>query len=249
MSDLKAVIIAAGRGVRMGPRGELMPKGLIQIDGVPLVQRSVSLLQARGVQHIRIVTGHLNDQYDAAFAKVEGVETVHNPAFATTGSLRSLATGLDGIHGPVAILESDLIYEAKTLDPITAPGSRILVSSDTNSGDEFYVWSRNGAAGEPIFDTMSKTLEYRPDPYFGELVGVHVFSAGDTEALKRASIQTLNENPKSDYEAALVAMAKGRDISCYRFEDLAWTEMDDEIMYANAANVVWPEIQKRDAAH
>lgn len=247
MSDLKAVIVAAGRGIRMGPRGEMTPKGLIRIDDVPLVRRSVSLLQAKGIQHIRIVTGHLSDHYVAEFADVEGVELVHNPEYATTGSLRSLAVGLSGLFGPIVVLESDLIFETKTLDPVTEPGSSILVSPKTNSGDEVYIWTRAGQPGQVVFDTMSKMPDYRPEPHYGELVGVSVFSVGDTEALKRAALQTLLKDPKSDYETAVIAMAESRDIPCHRFDDLAWTEMDDEGMYSRAVEEVWPEIQKRDA--
>ena len=61
MVDLSALILAAGRGIRMGPRGQLRPKGLLEIDGVPLVARSINLLRARGIPRIRIVTGHLDD--------------------------------------------------------------------------------------------------------------------------------------------------------------------------------------------
>lgn len=247
MSELKAVIVAAGRGIRMGPRGELTPKGLIRVGGVPLVRRSVSLLQKRGIGTIRIVTGHLSDQYESEFGTSEGVELVHNPEYETTGSLRSLAVGLSGQQGPVVVLESDLIFEAATLAPILQAGSRILVSGATESGDEVYIWSRPGREGQPIFHTMSKDKSHRAEPRLGELVGVSVFDAGKTEALKRAALQTLLTDPRADYESAVIHMAETRDVPCFKFEDLAWTEMDDEAMYSRAVNVIWPKIQKRDA--
>lgn len=247
MSEFRALIVAAGRGIRMGARGQMTPKGLLKIDGVPLVMRSVRLLQARGISHVRIVTGHLSDQYEAMFRDMPGVELVHNPAFSTTGSLLSLATGLNGLHGPLLVLESDLIYEAASLVPLSAEASTILASGTTGSGDEVYIWTRQNAKGEPVFDDMSKDVSARSAKHHGELVGISAFTASDVEALHQAAAQILKENPKSDYEPAVVRMAKTRDICCHKIDDLAWTEIDDEVMYERALNTVWPAIQKRDA--
>ena len=44
MKDFTAIIVAAGMGVRMGPRGRLMPKGLIEVGGSPMVAQSLDTL-------------------------------------------------------------------------------------------------------------------------------------------------------------------------------------------------------------
>lgn len=248
MSDLKALIIAAGRGIRLGARGKLTPKGLLKMDGVPLVRRSVSLLHARGIQDVVIVTGHLREQYEAEFQDTEGVELVHNPNFATTDSLNSLMVGLKGTPGPVVVLESDLIYEAQILSPVFETGSRILVSGITGSGDEVYVWTREGKDGSAVFRTMSKKPKYRDNPSIGEFVGISVFDAEDTKALIRAGGEILARTPKADYESAVIEMAKLRDIACFKLENMVWTEMDDEAMYRRAVTEIWPQIRKRDGA-
>lgn len=234
----------------MGPRGELMPKGLLRVGGAPLVQRSVELLQKRGISSVRIVTGHLCEQYQEVFEGVDGVELVHNPAFATTGSLRSLMTGLRSMQGPFVLLESDLIYERAALDPISAHTSKIIVSGDTNAGDEVYIWTRNGTGdgtgGARVFDIMSKDIRARDAVPFGELTGISCFTAKDTDAIKQAAQARLAQDPKSDYESAVVHMAGSTEIDCHLIPDLVWTEIDDEGMYSRANNVVWPMIRDRD---
>ena len=60
MAEFTALIVAAGRGVRMGARGQLTPKGMIALDGLPLVRASVMHLASRGIDRVRIVTGHLS---------------------------------------------------------------------------------------------------------------------------------------------------------------------------------------------
>lgn len=248
MSELSALIVAAGRGIRMGPRGELTPKGLLEIGDTALVARSVALLKARGIGRVRIVTGHLAEQYEAAFADVEGVDLAHNPDYATTGSARSMITGLADMEGPILLLESDLVYEAAALATIGEGESCILVSGETKAGDEVYIWTRDGAAGAPVFDMMSKDKGAVEADHFGELVGISRFDAEDAERLKRAAEVVLGEDPKADYESTVIHMAKTQDIACRKIEDLAWSEIDSEEMYAHALGEVWPRIVARDEA-
>ncbi len=248
MSEVSALIVAAGRGIRMGPRGEMTPKGLLEIDGTALVARSVRLLKDSGVKHIRIVTGHLAEQYEAAFGDMAGVDLVHNPDFATTGSARSMMTGLADMKGPILLLESDLVYEAAALASLHEGESCILVSGETKAGDEVYIWTREGAGGRPVFDMMSKDRTAVDTDHFGELVGISRFTAADTERLKSAAQVVLEEDPKTDYEATVIHMAKTQDIPCRKIEDLAWSEIDSEDMYAHALEDVWPRIVERDGA-
>jgi 2-aminoethylphosphonate-pyruvate transaminase len=248
MNELSALIVAAGRGIRMGPRGEMTPKGLLAIGGDALVTRSVALLKGCGVKHIRIVTGHLAEQYEAALGPVEGVELVHNPEFAATGSGRSMMIGLADMRGPVLLLESDLVYEAAALHALREDESCILVSGETKAGDEVYIWTREGADGAPVFHMMSKDISAMNAAHFGELVGISRFTAEDVDRLKDAARLVLEEDPKADYEATVIHMAKTRDIACRKIEDLAWSEIDSEEMYAHAVEEVWPRITTRDKA-
>ena len=247
MTERTAVILAAGRGIRMGARGRLMPKGMIPMGDSTLMQRSVALLQERGIGQVRIVTGHLQEQYVAAFAGQAGVTLVHNPDYATSGSLRSLVVGLDGVTGPVIVLESDLIYETAALAPLQREASVILVSGPTGSGDEVYVWTLPGRAGRvPAFGTMSKDPAYVSEPPLGELVGISLFDKSDTKALRGAAAATLARDPCAEYEEAIIALAASCEIACHRFDDLAWSEIDDDAMYRRARDVIWPEICRRE---
>ncbi len=248
MVDLSALILAAGRGIRMGPRGRLRPKGLLEIDGVPLVARSINLLRARGIPRIRIVTGHLDDQYRDQFDAQPDVELIHNPAFAETGSLESLMTGLDGLSGHVVLLESDVIYESRALSPVEPGVTRLMVSGKTGATDEVYVWSRTGMNGTPAFDFMSKDISARTGAHFGELMGITCFAAPQVAALRAAGQAVLAADSAADYEDAICALARDTDIEAVLLRDLAWTEIDTEAMYARAVEEVWPVIQARDTA-
>lgn len=236
MAEFTALIVAAGRGVRMGARGQLTPKGMIALDGLPLVRASVMHLGSRGIDQVRIVTGHLSEMYAREFSAVPGVELMHNPDYHATGSLRSLMTGLAGLEGPVMILESDIMYEPRALDPLMAGGSGLVLSGPTGAGDEVYVWT--DADGR--LKDMSKQADHRPEPHRGELVGISALAAEHVAPFRAAAERLLSEKPKVDYEAGVVAFAADHPVACPIIEDLAWAEVDDEQMLAHAREHVWP---------
>ena len=62
MIDL-GLIPAAGRGIRAYPKSSYVPKPMLEIAGVPLVQRNLELLRdAMGIREIVIIVGHLGEQ-------------------------------------------------------------------------------------------------------------------------------------------------------------------------------------------
>ena len=59
MSELVGLIPAAGKGVRAYPHTAAIPKSMLEIDGVPLLQRNVELMRDQlGIDEITIVVGY-----------------------------------------------------------------------------------------------------------------------------------------------------------------------------------------------
>lgn len=244
MTGAEAIILAAGLGQRMGARTKLMPKGLIDIGGEALVQRSVRLLLSRGVTRIRIVTGHLSGCYEEAFSAAGGaVELVYNPDYATTGSLRSLALGLAGVTQTTLILESDIIYERRALDPLLSGGSGMVVSGTTQSTDEVYTWAHEAFGSPAQLLALSKDPKHLPSAHFGELTGLTRLAQPDIARMQQVAARTLRAAPRADYEDGLVALAEQTRFDCHLIKDLAWTEIDNAAMLERARSVVWPRIR------
>ena len=243
MAVTQALILAAGRGVRMGPRGQSIPKGFIEVGGQTLVARSLAQLARAGVRDVIIVTGHLADFYEQ-LPSVAGVAvtTLHNPQFAEKGSFESLRVGLAAMRGPFLLLESDIIYEPRALATVLASDheSVILTSGPTGAGDEVYVWA-DKAGGTHRFRGMSKQRTSHADVPFGELVGISKISA----ALARELVAHAHQaKPDSDYESAVVRAAGDTPIACLRVDDLLWGEIDDEAMLARVKAKLWPRLRE-----
>ena len=59
-----AIILAAGYGMRMVPLNTEIPKGLLKVRGLPLIERTIRQLQEAGVFEIYVVVGYLKEQYE-----------------------------------------------------------------------------------------------------------------------------------------------------------------------------------------
>lgn len=62
----RAVLLAAGRGTRLGAVTRTTPKPLLQVGGEPILHRILGGLRDGGVRDVAIVTGHLADLVEDA---------------------------------------------------------------------------------------------------------------------------------------------------------------------------------------
>jgi len=248
MDDLTAIILAAGMGVRMGPRGRLHPKGFLNVGGTTLVEQSLATLRDWGAGRIVLVTGHLAEQYEALLGGSD-VTLLHNPHYATTGSLLSLWTGLAEVDGPCVIVESDLIYAPQALAPIDGTADRLIVSGPTGAGDEVYIWAEPATDGRMRLVDMSKDIAAHRRRHVGELVGITGLTAATVARMKEVTRRELARDPAEHYEPGLVALARETDIDVVLIEDLPWAEIDDEPMLARAVRDVYPRVAAARAVH
>ncbi len=90
---MNAMLLAAGRGTRLGKLGERTPKILVEIDGEPLLARQLRYLKGSGVQRVVLNAHHLADQvqaFVAALPEAADVEVVVEPKLlGTAGGVRN----------------------------------------------------------------------------------------------------------------------------------------------------------------
>jgi NDP-sugar pyrophosphorylase family protein len=65
-----AVIQAGGPGTRMGQTSKTIPKHLLPVGGMPMVERIFRQLLTAGVRKIYIIIGHLGELIETHFAKI-----------------------------------------------------------------------------------------------------------------------------------------------------------------------------------
>ena len=71
-----AMILAAGRGTRLAPLTDKIPKPLTEVDGKPLIDHILERLVAVGVKRVVVNVFHLGEQIEAHLAGRTDVEIV-----------------------------------------------------------------------------------------------------------------------------------------------------------------------------
>lgn len=97
-----AIILAAGFGMRMVPINTQIPKGLLEVNGEPLIERIIKQLQEKDINEIYIVVGFMKESYYYLKAKY-GVKIIENDEFQDKNNLYSLSLALDYISSTYII--------------------------------------------------------------------------------------------------------------------------------------------------
>jgi 2-aminoethylphosphonate-pyruvate transaminase len=242
-----AVILAAGRGQRLGPAGVEKPKGFMQFGSKPIIQESVEKLLDVGITRIILVVGHLASYYETFAAQYPGViELVYNPDFASSGSMNSLFRARELINQDFLLLESDLVYERRALPAVLAAGGEtvLLVSGATGSNDEVYV----EVQGTQLHN-LSKQRAQLQGEVIGELVGITRIALACFGPMCRYAESVFKETLLLEYEQALVAAARDVPVNCHLIDDLQWSEIDTEEHRTRVIERVYPRIQQSDEAN
>lgn len=144
---MRAVILAAGRGSRMGDLTADRPKCLVELAGRPLIAWQIDALTRAGVGEIGIVRGYKGDRL-AAY----GARRFDNPRWAETNMVVSLIAAEEWLsEAPIIVSYADIVYGPGTVEAlVSAQPAPIAVSYDK---DWLWLWRRRFA--DPLSDAES----------------------------------------------------------------------------------------------
>ncbi len=111
----RAVIVAAGRGTRMGELTDTRPKCLTEFMGIPLIEWQIAALRQAGIPEIIVITGYRADALEPY-----GDDRRHNPDWAKTNMVHTLTMARDVLVSPgvTIIAYADLVYEPRILSAL-----------------------------------------------------------------------------------------------------------------------------------
>jgi len=233
-----AVIVAAGFGSRLQDKTRTQPKGFLTIEGISLIERSVSNLIAAGIKDIVIGTGYLSEQYDEFARQYSQIRTIYSPNYAQSSSMETLYNMRNQLHEDFLLLESDLLYEPRALLYLLDAPDTVLASGTTHSNDEVYIETDD----QGVLQQMSKDPNQlrRID---AELVGITAISQS---AYQQMCIDyAAQTDRKIDYEYILVAIGDTHLFKVKKVDDLVWCEIDDAQHLARAKKLIYPKIKAK----
>ena len=203
----KVIVIAAGRGKRLGEHTEERPKCLVEVGGRSILDWQLRALRAVGVDDVVMIRGYRAAELSAgAEALHPGARFVDNAEWERNNILLSLAQAAHELDGPVYLTYSDIIFTpAVTRALADAPGDACLVID--RAFRDIYV----GRTEHPLEE--GEVSDLRPDgtvhrvgkkslpadDAFGEFIGLLKLSAEGTQwvadAIRAARARLADDAP------------------------------------------------------
>ena len=98
----RAIILAAGLGMRIVPINLDIPKAFLKVHGEHLVERLIQQLHEAGIREIYIVVGFMKELFEPLIDEY-GVELIVNSQFSQKNNLHSLALASDHLENTYII--------------------------------------------------------------------------------------------------------------------------------------------------
>ena len=229
---MKAIIIAAGVGKRLGEISSGKPKCLLEFEQVSLLKRHINLLRKFGVEKILVVTGYRREEIIAELSGIsfeDQIETVFNPDFES-GSVISLFSASKFLESrsDVILMDADVLYHADILQALfkTKHANCLLLDRDFEAGEEPVKICVRGNTIVEFRKQVDAQLEFDTQ---GESVGFFRFSHAVCEQLLKQCRLYIDNNKKDAPYEDLIRDLLLQTPDVFNFEDItghAWIEID-----------------------
>ena len=203
----KAVILAAGRGTRMKEITDELPKPMVKVKGVPILESIVRGLVSNGVTDVLIVVGWRKEVITDYFGdgsdfgcRVEYVEQVVQDG---TGRVVELAKDFSG-EDPFILSYGDILVPSESYAPLvdfTDVEGKLTVKIDEDVRKGGAVFIENGM----VTDLIEKGGDDAPtSPYYN--AGIYSFSAKIYDYTAKLEL-----SPRGEYELTDAIKAQVQD--------------------------------------
>ena len=235
---MQGLILAAGRGSRLGDKSGGVAKCLIEIGRRPLIEHQIESLAGCGVGPVGMVVGYAADEIQ----EIVGIkaEYIRNPRWSVTNSLYSFWLAREWVTGDVVVLNSDVLFSPQILERLLDVSGDSL-AYDSGSGERIEEMSVSVEDGR-----LKDTFKGMPaEEVSGENVGMLRLTHETAVLLFAKAEELIAQGREKDwFGSAVREIAKVRSIAAVDVHGLPWGEIDFPADLERARKSVWPAIKK-----
>jgi choline kinase len=198
---VKAIIVAAGRGRRLGNETDEIPKCMVQVGGRSILHWQLDALAGAGVSEFVIVRGYRGDLIEAPERELRFVD---NPEWQSNNILASLMYATREMDRGFFFSYSDIVFAPAVAAALAAESTADVALVIDRRWQDAYV----GRTEHPVPEAeLAKVVDARglpavsqvgkkavpPEEAAGEFIGLARFSAGGAAALRVVWDRALRE--------------------------------------------------------
>jgi choline kinase len=249
---MKAIILSAGQGSRLGHLVDDRPKCLIDFNGRSLLDRQLDALEANGIHEAVVVTGFHDELVNDALERRGGgpnVRTVYNPFYKVADNTGSLFMARHELVGDCLVWNGDTLVSRELMRQVIAnPQPGICVTIDRKESydeDDMKVVEDGGR-----LKAIGKRLPL--EKVNAESIGLLAFRADGAEQFREA-IERAIRTPEGTtiwYLRVIHHIAQRADVWTLDIRGEEWGEVDfpADVEAAEALTARWDAITKAAAA-
>ena len=250
---MKAIILSAGQGSRLGHLTAKRPKCLIDFNGRCLLDRQLDVLAANGVGDAVVVTGFGDAQIEEVLSRRSGgprVRTMFNPFYQVADNLGSLFVAREELAGDVLVWNGDTLVSESLMARVLANREQrgICVTVDRKDA---YDDDDMKVVADP--DGRLRAIGKRiPSGVNAESIGLLAFR-GDGAARFRHAIERAMRTKEGTtiwYLRVIHHLAQDSDVWTLDIAGEEWGEVDfpEDVAAAEALTASWDAAVKAAAA-
>jgi NDP-sugar pyrophosphorylase family protein len=134
---MKAMILSGGRGKRLRPLTDTIPKPLIKINGIPLIEWSIKYLKKFGITEIILCTGYRSKQIENHLNKKNNLNckidySIEKNALGTGGAIKKAIKKIS--DKSFIVINGDIITNIDLKKIQTKPNSIAAIELRTKYG-------------------------------------------------------------------------------------------------------------------
>jgi glucose-1-phosphate thymidylyltransferase long form len=229
---MKAVVLAAGEGTRLRPLTEDKPKGMVEVDGKPILTHCFEQLAELGASELLVVVGYQKEVIIEHYGdEFEGIPITYTHQREQAGLAHALLTVEEHIDDDFMLILGDNVFEANLTDVVDrqredrADAAFLVEEVPMEEADRYGVCDTND------YGEVTDVIEKPDDPPTNlVLTGFYTFTPAIFHACHLVQPSARGEYELS--EAVDLLLRSGRTIDAVRMDgwriDVGYPEDRDE---------------------
>lgn len=219
---MKALLLVAGRGTRMGIYSEESPKSLLEVGGKPILLQIVDRIIANGIKDFVVIVGFQKEKIISLLKKEypnANFKFIENPVYERTNTLYSMFLSKEELKSEDFVyFHADVLFNKNILKKLLSPEYKnaAVVEMHRESMEAFG------------FDGILTRISKKKDA-IGKALGIYKFSRESSERLFEEARKVIESGDLNAFQSEAI----NPTIIHHRTDiigtgDLSWFEVDDE---------------------